>query len=307
MSGHISVLYQECLDALALKPEGVYVDGTLGGGGHSEGILMSGAKLIALDKDGDAIERCEKRLEKYAGNFTLVRSDFKNVKRVLSELGVDQVDGAILDLGVSSFQLDEEERGFSYNKDAPLDMRMDRRSELSAEIVINEYSEQQLKKLIYEYGEEKFAPRIARAIVAARPVKTTVQLAEIIKSAIPAAARRTGGHPAKRTFQAIRIEVNAELEGLTTAVSDFIDILAPGGRLAVISFHSLEDRAVKQAMQRAENPCTCPSSFPQCICGKAPLGKRVNRKPVLPTQAEQEENPRSRSAKLRVFERVEIN
>lgn len=307
MSGHISVLYQECLDALALKSEGVYVDGTLGGGGHSEGILMSGAKLIALDKDGDAIERCEKRLEKYAGNFTLVRSDFKNVKRVLSELGVDQVDGAILDLGVSSFQLDEEERGFSYNKDAPLDMRMDRRSELSAEIVVNEYSEQQLKKLIYEYGEEKFAPRIARAIVAARPVKTTVQLAEIIKSAIPAAARRTGGHPAKRTFQAIRIEVNAELEGLTTAVSDFIDILAPGGRLAVISFHSLEDRAVKQAMQRAENPCTCPSSFPQCICGKAPLGKRVNRKPVLPTQAEQEENPRSRSAKLRVFERVEIN
>ena len=307
MSGHISVLYQECLDALALKPEGVYVDGTLGGGGHSEGILMSGAKLIALDKDGDAIERCEKRLEKYAGNFTLVRSDFKNVKRVLSELGVDQVDGAILDLGVSSFQLDEEERGFSYNKDAPLDMRMDRRSELSAEIVVNEYSEQQLKKLIYEYGEEKFAPRIARAIVAARPVKTTVQLAEIIKSAIPAAARRTGGHPAKRTFQAIRIEVNAELEGLTTAVSDFIDILAPAGRLAVISFHSLEDRAVKQAMQRAENPCTCPSSFPQCICGKVPLGKRVNRKPVLPTQAEQEENPRSRSAKLRVFERAGIN
>ena len=304
MSGHTSVLYHECLDALRLKSGGVYIDGTLGGGGHSEGILKSGAQLIAFDKDGDAIERCKKRLAEYAGSFTLVRSDFKDVKRVLKDMGISQVDGAMLDLGVSSFQLDEQERGFSYNKDAPLDMRMDRRSELNAHKIVNTYSEQQLKKIIYEYGEEKFAPRIARGIIAARPIDTTAQLAEIVKNAIPSAARRTGGHPAKRTFQAIRIEVNAELEGLSRAVSDFIDVLAPGGRLAVISFHSLEDRAVKRAMQTAENPCTCPSSFPQCVCGKIPLGRRVNRKPILPGEQEQNENPRSRSAKLRVFEKT---
>ncbi|MBQ9942476.1 MAG: 16S rRNA (cytosine(1402)-N(4))-methyltransferase RsmH [Christensenellaceae bacterium] len=306
MSGHYSVLYEECLNALPLSEGKLFLDGTLGGGGHSEGILArSGGKLIAIDKDHAAIERCTKRLAPYAGRFTLVRNDFKNVKAVLEDLGIAGVDGALLDLGVSSFQLDEAERGFSYNKEAPLDMRMDKDAALDAYQVVNTYDKRDLTRILYQFGEEKFASRIADRIVKNRPIETTVQLAEIVKEAIPAAARRTGGHPAKRTFQAIRIEVNGELDNLAECVGDFIDCLNPGGVLAVISFHSLEDRAVKQAMRLAENPCTCPPDFPQCVCGKLPKGKVLTRKPILPSEKELEENLRSRSAKLRIFKKIE--
>lgn len=303
MKGHISVLYQECLDALLLKPDKLMVDGTLGGGGHAEGMLQAGCRLIGIDKDGWALERCRERLSAYAARLQLVQDDFKNIRSILKRLDVTEVDGALLDLGVSSFQLDQQERGFSYTKEAPLDMRMDTNAPLSAYQVVNEYSEESLRRILFTYGEEKFAGRIAAAIVAKRPIETTVQLAEIIKEAIPAARRRTGGHPAKRSFQAIRIEVNGELEGLKQAVEDFIHVLRPGGRLAIITFHSLEDRAVKQAMKQAENPCICPPDFPKCVCGREPQGRCITRKPILPAAREIEENNRARSAKLRVFEK----
>lgn len=304
MSGHYSVLYRECMEALPLAGGRVFVDGTLGGGGHSEGILKnSKGQLIAIDKDQAAIERCQKRLEPYAGRFTLVHDDFQNIKDILARLDVRVVDGALLDLGVSSFQLDEGERGFSYQKEAPLDMRMDRDNPLTAQTIVNTYEKRELIRIISTYGEEKFAARIADRILKNRPIMTTTQLAEIVREAIPAAARRTGGHPAKRTFQAIRIAVNGELDHLSETTRDFIDVLAPGGILAVITFHSLEDRAVKQAMRQAENPCTCPPDFPQCICGKKPLGKMITRKPILPSQEELEENNRSHSAKLRIFQK----
>jgi len=302
---HYSVLFRECMAALPLAAGRIFVDGTLGGGGHSEGILKnSSGRLIAIDKDKAAILRCEERLAPYAGRFTLVRRDFRDIKTILRELDVDAVDGVLLDLGVSSFQLDEAERGFSYTKEAPLDMRMDESSPLSAWDVVNGYDKQSLMRILFQYGEEKFSARIAEQIIARRPIETTIQLAEIIREAIPAAKRRTGPHPAKRSFQAIRIEVNRELEHLSETMEDFIDILAPGGRLAVITFHSLEDRAVKQAFRRAENPCTCPPDFPKCVCGRTPKGRAVNRKPILPGAEELEQNHRSRSAKLRVFEKT---
>lgn len=305
---HIPVLFEESLHALKLERKGcIFVDGTLGGAGHSQGILSrSDARLIAIDKDDAAITRCKKRLESYQDRVVFVKDDFKNIKRILNKLNIDKVDGALLDLGVSSFQLDEAERGFSYNKEAKLDMRMDRSSALSAYEVVNDYSEAQLRKILFEYGEEKFASKIASAIVKARPIENTMQLAEIVKNAIPAAARRTGGHPAKRAFQAIRIEVNDELGGLYEAMQDFIDVLSPGGRLVVIAFHSLEDRAVKRAFKTAENPCTCPPDFPQCVCNKIPKGKCVNRKPICPNISETLSNNRAHSAKLRIFEKANI-
>ena len=304
MTGHVSVLYEESLKALLPAEGKVMVDGTLGGGGHTEGLLRAGYRVVGIDKDAAAIERCRERLAPFGEQISLVKDDFKHIKAVLDRLGIEKIDGALLDLGVSSYQLDEGERGFSYSKEAPLDMRMDRESGLSAYDVVNGYSASELRRIIFTYGEDKFAGRIAAAMVRNRPIETTTELSEIIKAAIPAAKRRTGGHPAKRTFQAIRIEVNGELEGLEQALQDYIDVLAPGGRLAVITFHSLEDRAVKQTFRTAENPCTCPPDYPQCVCGKKPKGRLVNRKPILPGEAELAHNPRSRSAKLRIFEKI---
>lgn len=304
MSGHVSVLYEQSLAALPLKTGNLFIDGTLGGGGHSEGILgASKARLIAIDKDIAAIERCKQRLAPYVQRVTFVHDDFKNIAQIMQGMGEQKADGALLDLGVSSFQLDEAERGFSYSKEAPLDMRMDQSSSLSAYQVVNEYQQRDLARILYEYGEESFGSKIAAAIVKNRPIETTTQLAEIIKNAIPAAKRRSGGHPAKKSFQAIRIEVNGELDSLKDTVNAFLGVLAPGGRLAIITFHSLEDRIVKKVFQTAQNPCTCPPDFPKCICGKVSKGKIITRKPILPSEAEIEENPRSRSAKLRIFER----
>lgn len=304
MIGHLPVMFQECMDALMPERGGIYMDATLGGGGHSIGILERGADvLLGIDKDGAAIERCTKFLADYADKTRFARCDYRNMKRAAEENGIEAFDGILMDLGVSSFQLDEAERGFSYSKEAFLDMRMDQDAPLTAHEVVNTYPESELRRILFEYGEEKFAPRIASAIVKARPIETTTELAEVVVNAIPAAARRTGGFPAKRTFQAIRIEVNGELDKLGEVIEGAIDLLAPGGRLAVITFHSLEDRAVKQAMQKAENPCTCPPDFPVCVCGKKPLGKRVTRKPILPGKAEMDENNRAHSAKLRVFEK----
>lgn len=304
MSGHVSVLYEQSLAALPLETGNLFIDGTLGGGGHSEGILRaSRANLIAIDKDAAAIERCKQRLAPYAQRVTFVHDDFKNIAQIMRGMGEQKADGALLDLGVSSFQLDEAERGFSYSKEAPLDMRMDQSSSLSAYQVVNEYQQRDLARILYEYGEESFGSKIAAAIVKSRPIETTTQLAEIIKNAIPAAKRRSGGHPAKKSFQAIRIEVNGELDSLKDTVDAFLDVLAPGGRLAIITFHSLEDRIVKKVFQTAQNPCTCPPDFPKCVCGKVSKGKIITRKPILPDAAEIEQNPRSRSAKLRIFER----
>ena len=307
--GHVPVLYRETLEALNLQDGGLYVDGTLGGAGHSTGILETsapGGKLIGIDKDMAAIGRCGERLAGYKDRITLVHDDFKNIRQILDRLNIEKIDGAVLDLGVSSFQLDEGERGFSYNEPAPLDMRMDRNNPLTAQRVVNEYGEEALRQVIRDYGEEKWASRIAQFIVAERkkkPIETTLELVEIIKSAIPAGARRNGPHPAKRTFQAIRIEVNAELTGLSQAIDDYVSVLGSGGRLAVITFHSLEDRIVKQAFKRLFDPCECPKDFPVCICGKESQIRILTRKPVLPTELELETNPRARSAKLRVAEK----
>lgn len=306
---HTSVLLEETIDNLQIKPEGIYVDGTLGGGGHSFRIaskLTGAGRLIGIDQDEAAIEAAGARLEPYAERVTLIRDNYCNAKHALNGLGIDKVDGIVLDLGVSSFQLDNAERGFSYKYDTALDMRMDLRQSLTAADIINDYSEMQLYHVIKDYGEEQFAKNIAKHIVNARrdkPIKTTGELNEIIKAAIPAKMRATGGHPSKRTFQAIRIECNRELEVLKESLDDFIEMLSPGGRICIITFHSLEDRIVKTSFRRNENPCTCPPDFPVCVCGQVSRGKVVTRKPILPSEEELAVNKRSKSAKLRVFER----
>lgn len=300
---HYSVLLLESVDFLKIKPDGIYLDATLGGGGHSYEILSRGAgKLIGIDQDREAIAAATKRLEEFSDRVITVNRNFSEVKSILEDLGIDKLDGAVMDLGVSSYQLDNAERGFSYMHDAPLDMRMDRDNPLSAYDVVNTYSEEELTKIFYEYGEEKWSARIAKFIVERRenkPIKTTGELSDIIKAAIPKAARMDGGHPAKRVFQAIRIEVNGELRILKQAVCDFVDVLKPGGVLSIITFHSLEDRIVKKTFQELAKGCTCPKSFPVCVCGKTPQVKILTGKPVLPSEAELDENSRSKSAKLR--------
>lgn len=307
---HKSVLLEESIDALQIKPDGIYVDGTLGGGGHSYEIcthLSDKGRLIGIDQDEAAIEAATGRLERFKDRVTIVRSNYCNMKRELGRLGITSVDGVILDLGVSSYQLDEASRGFTYREDAPLDMRMDQRQTLSAKEVVNEYSEMELYHIIRDYGEEKFAKNIAKHIVAARqvkPITTTGELTEIIRESIPMKMQVKSGHPAKRTFQAIRIELNRELDVLRDSLDGMIDLLDDGGRLCIITFHSLEDRIVKTIFRKNENPCTCPSDFPVCVCGKKSKGKVITRKPILPSEQEMEENPRSKSAKLRIFERI---
>ena len=306
---HISIMFDEVMNGLRIRPDGIYCDGTLGGGGHSSGIAASlgpEGRLIGIDQDAEAIEAAEKRLAGFSC-VTIVRDNYRNMKAVLASLGIEHVDGILLDLGVSSWQLDSAERGFSYRNEAPLDMRMNRESSLTARQVVNEYDEAELVRILRMYGEEPFAGRIASRIVRERelsPIETTTRLSEIIKAAIPAARRREGGHPAKRTFQAIRIEVNGELDVLSETLDDMIGLLSPGGRLCIITFHSLEDRIVKQAFKNAENPCICPPNFPVCTCGRKPLGKMVTRKPIEPSAEEMENNPRSKSAKLRIFEKM---
>ena len=307
---HKSVLLYETVDELNIKPDGIYVDGTLGGGGHSyeiAGRLSEGGRLIGIDQDEDAIKAASKRLEPYMDRVTIVRNNYCNMDKVLDELGIDKVDGIMLDLGVSSYQLDAADRGFTYNVDTALDMRMDQRQEITAKDIVNEYSEFDLYRIIRDYGEDRFAKNIAKHIVAARqekPIETTFELNDIIKAAIPMKVRATGGHPSKRTYQAIRIELNKELEMLENSIDMMIDRLKPEGRLCIITFHSLEDRIVKTRFRNNENPCTCPPSFPACVCGKVPKGRVITRKPVVPTDEEINENSRSKSSKLRVFERV---
>lgn len=307
---HISVLLNETINGLNIKPDGVYVDGTLGGGGHSLEIvkrLNKGGHLYGIDRDEDAIEAASDRLKEYSDRFTAVHGNFYNAADILESLGVDRIDGMILDLGVSSHQLDEAQRGFSYMQDAPLDMRMDRQSGYSAWNVVNEKTEKELNDIIFKYGEEKWAKRIAQFIVAERekkPIDTTGELVEIIKKSVPKGARRDGPHPAKRTFQAIRIEVNGELAILDSTVDSVVEKLNTGGRICVITFHSLEDRIIKNAMRRHENPCTCPPEFPVCVCGKKADGKVITRKPILPSEEELEQNPRARSAKLRIMQKI---
>jgi 16S rRNA (cytosine1402-N4)-methyltransferase len=299
----------ECIEALNIRPDGVYVDATLGMGGHSGEIAarLTSGRLIAVDRDETALERARVRLEPLMGRITLVHGNFRELNTILDNLGIDKVDGFLFDLGVSSPQLDEADRGFSYMADAPLDMRMDRGDLLTAADIVNTWPYERLKRILYDFGEERYAPRIAEAIVRQREhtkIETTLQLVEIIKGAMPAAALREKQHPAKRSFQAIRIAVNEELEAVSEALDSAADRLKPGGRLAVISFHSLEDRLVKNAITTRENGCTCPRDFPVCVCGFKPTLKSVSRKPVLPSAQELEENPRSRSAKLRVAEGV---
>lgn len=307
---HKSVLLNETIEGLKIKPDGVYVDGTLGGGGHSFEIaarLNEKGRLVGIDQDEAAIEAAGNRLSEFGSRVTIVRSNYRNTKSVLSSLGITGIDGMMLDLGVSSYQLDTEERGFSYRFDTPLDMRMDQRQSLTAKNIVNEYSETELFHVIRDYGEDKFAKNIARHIVKARETKTietTGELNEIIRAAIPAKMRAEGGHPSKRTFQAIRIECNRELEVLKESLDELIGLLNPGGRLCIITFHSLEDRIVKTAFKRAENPCTCPPNFPVCVCGRTSLGRVVSSKPILPGEEELLENARSKSAKLRIFEKA---
>ena len=306
---HVSVLLQETVDGLNVKPDGIYVDGTLGGGGHSyEVCTRLGAKgsIIGIDQDEAAIEAASIRLKDFGEKVAIVRSNYCDMKSRLHELGIDKVDGIMLDLGVSSYQLDTADRGFSYREDAPLDMRMDQRSEMTARDIVNDYSEMDLYRVIRDYGEDKFAKNIARHIVqerAKRPIETTGELTEVIRHAIPMKFQKKTGHPAKRTFQAIRIELNRELDVLRDSLDDMIDMLNPGGRLCIITFHSLEDRIVKSAFKKNENPCTCPSDFPVCVCGKVSKGRVITRKPILPSEEEMEVNSRSKSAKLRIFER----
>lgn len=306
---HTSVLLKETIDGLNVKPEGIYVDGTLGGGGHSYEVctrLGEKGSIIGIDQDEAAIEAAGVRLKDFGEKVTIVRSNYCDMKSRLHELGIDKVDGIMLDLGVSSYQLDTADRGFSYRGDAPLDMRMDRRQEMTARDIVNDYSEMDLYRVIRDYGEDKFAKNIARHIAkerGRRPIKTTGELTEIIRHAIPMKYQKKGGHPAKRTFQAIRIELNRELEVLSESLDDMIDILNFGGRLCIITFHSLEDRIVKSAFRKNENPCTCPKDFPVCVCGKVSKGSIITRKPVLPGEAEIAANSRAKSAKLRIFER----
>lgn len=306
---HKSVLLDETIESLNIKPNGIYVDGTLGGGGHSYEIakrLTDGGRLIGIDQDEDAIRAAKERLSEFADRVTIVRDNYCNMPKVLDELGISKVDGILLDIGVSSYQLDEAERGFTYKQDAPLDMRMDQRQEMTAKDIVNGYSEEDLYRIIRDYGEDKFAKNIAKHIVQARqvkPVETTFELDEIIKAAIPMKFRATGGHPAKKTFQAIRIELNRELEVLYESIDAMTDLLNDNGRLCIITFHSLEDRIVKTRFRKNENPCTCPPDFPVCVCGKKPKGKVITRKPIVPDEEELEENKRAKSSKLRVFER----
>lgn len=306
---HRSVLLKETIDGLHIKPDGIYVDGTLGGGGHSYEIcrrLGDKGSIIGIDQDAAAIEAAGIRLKDFGEKVTIVRSNYCDMKSRLQELGIDKVDGIILDLGVSSYQLDAAERGFSYRVDAPLDMRMDTREKITARDIVNDYDEKELYRVIRDYGEDKFAKNIARHIVmerGKRPIETTGQLTEIVRRAIPMKYQKMSGHPAKRTFQAIRIELNRELEVLRDSLDDMIELLNPGGRLCIITFHSLEDRIVKSAFKKNENPCTCPPDFPVCVCGKISKGSIVTKKPILPGKEEMEENSRSKSAKLRIFER----
>ncbi len=306
---HISVLLNECIDNLNIRPDGIYVDGTMGGGGHSLEIAkrLTTGRLICIDQDPNAHEAAGKRLADYKDKITFVRDNFGNIANILDGLGIEKIDGMLLDIGVSSHQLDEAERGFSYQQDAPLDMRMNPDKPFSAYDVVNGYDEDALDKVIFTYGEERWARRIAQFIVkerANKPIETTGELVDIIKKAVPKGARKDGPHPAKRTFQAIRIEVNGELDVLQKAIDDVAARLSVGGRLCIITFHSLEDRIVKDAFRKQENPCICPPQFPVCVCGKKPLGRVITRKPILPSKEELEVNPRSRSAKLRVLEGV---
>ena len=306
---HQPVLLQETIKNLKIKPEGIYVDGTIGGAGHAEEVckrLSGSGRLIGIDQDADAIEAARSRLIQYKDRVTILRGNYCNLTEMLEQEGIQSVDGILLDLGVSSHQLDDAERGFTYREDVPLDMRMDRRQALSAREVVNDYDEKELYRIIRDYGEERYARNIARHICRARqeqPIATTGQLTEIIRASIPVKARAAGGHPAKRTFQAIRIEVNRELEVLQDSLEGMIDFLNDGGRICVITFHSLEDRIVKNIFRKAENPCTCPPDFPVCVCGKKPKGIIVTRKPVVPSEEEMKTNTRSKSSKLRVFER----
>lgn len=304
---HVTVLKDETIRNVLLNKNGIYVDLTLGGGGHSAEILKSGASLIGIDKDEDALKAAGKRLSEISDKYTLVKSDFKNIKKVLSDLNIEKVDGIIADLGVSSYQLDTPERGFSYMQDAPLDMRMDKQAPLTAYEVVNGYSEKDLERIIKAYGEERWAKRIAAFIADKRKTKgieTTGELVSVIKAAVPKGARQDGPHPAKRTFQAIRIEVNGELEILENTIKDAADVIKTGGRIGIITFHSLEDRIVKNTYAALAKGCTCPKEFPVCVCGGKPKLKIITRKPIVPSDEELSENPRSRSAKLRIAEGV---
>lgn len=306
---HKSVLLNETIDGLNIQPDGIYVDGTLGGGGHAYEVcrrLGDKGSIVGIDQDAAAIKAAGNRLKDFGEKVTIVRSNYCDMKSKLHELGIDKVDGIVLDLGVSSYQLDTAERGFSYREDAPLDMRMDTRQKMTARDIVNDYEEMELYRVIRDYGEDKFAKNIAKHIVAARkvkPIETTGELTEIIRASIPMKYQKKSGHPAKRTFQAIRIELNRELEVLKDSLDDMIDLLNTGGRLCIITFHSLEDRIVKSAFRKNENPCTCPSDFPVCVCGKVSKGSILTRKPILPSEEEMEENSRAKSAKLRIFER----
>lgn len=308
---HYSVLLQETIENLNIRPDGIYVDGTLGGAGHASQVaarLSEQGRLIGIDQDADAIRAASERLAPYGDRITIIRSNYANMKEELHRIGVEHVDGIVLDLGVSSFQLDTPERGFTYREaDAPLDMRMDDRQTLTARDIVNDYSEMELYRIIRDYGEDKFAKNIAKHIVNERqkkPIETTGELTDIIRASIPMKVQATGGHPAKRTFQAIRIELNRELEVLQNNLDEMTELLNPGGRICIITFHSLEDRIVKTNFRKNENPCTCPKDFPVCVCGNVSKGKVITRKPILPSERELEENSRSKSAKLRVFERV---
>ena len=305
---HKSVLLNETIDGLNIKPDGIYVDGTLGGGGHAYEVcrrLGEKGSIVGIDQDAAAIEAASARLKDFGEKVTIVRSNYCDMKSKLHELGIDKVDGIVLDLGVSSYQLDTAERGFSYREDAPLDMRMDTRQKMTARDIVNDYTEADLYRVIRDYGEDKFAKNIAKHIVQARavkPVETTAELSEIIRASIPMKFQKKSGHPAKRTFQAIRIELNRELDVLRDSLDDMIDLLNPGGRLCIITFHSLEDRIVKSAFRKNENPCTGPPDFPVCVCGKKSKGSIITKKPILPSEEELEYNSRSKSAKLRIFE-----
>lgn len=307
---HKSVLLEETIENLNIKPDGIYVDGTLGGAGHASVVcshLSENGRFIGIDQDEDAIAASTKRLEPFGEKVTIIRDNYCNMKSRIQELGIDGVDGIVLDLGVSSYQLDTVDRGFTYRECAPLDMRMDQRQTKTARDIVNDYSEMELFRIIRDYGEDKFAKNIAKHIVQARaihPIETTEELNEIIKGAIPVKVRMNGGHPSKKTYQAIRIELNQELEVLNNSLDDMIELLNPGGRLCVITFHSLEDRLVKTIFKRNEQPCTCPPSFPVCTCGKKSKGTVITRKPIVPSENELEENSRSKSSKLRVFEKI---